>query len=354
MNGTTLDEGLNQYSWNNQTGILSIGSVTGDISITASGVPLPAPATYASAQDLTLGSGVSLIPYHEIENLNDSTSSNTYLQNSGTNLVNAVDNGKVSAVLTENINNKDTIAVVPVGFTISSTTGENTISGGLVLREGLNEFVFTPYTDSSVYTESSLGPLDNRIDSTSGAALDSQEQLDYYYGKNYYNYARDFDYVQDKANIEESINKYRGFIVGRYETTITSNGTIGSMPNETVITASSKIPQTNYKYVRWYGLYKVQKDVYARNNIVFSTMITDREWTRIMSFTGYGSATRDTDTTYTTKPDKSGSSYANDSTVYDVTHNIYDLAGNVSEWNLGHFIYYRYRRRRRLLHSKGS
>ncbi len=88
------------------------------------------------------------------------------------------------------------------------------------------------------------------------------------------------------------------------------------------------------EFVRWYGLYKVQKDLYAENEAVFSSMITSKEWDRIMTFTGYGSTVRDKDNTYTTKPDKSGSSYANDSTQYDETHNIYDLAGNLCEWTL--------------------
>ena len=170
---------------------------------------------------------------------------------------------------------------------------------------------------------------------TSNAVLDSQEQLDYYYGTNYYNFSTDFTYAQDKTNIEESINKYRGFIVGRYETTITTAGVIGSMPNETVLQANKSISQTNNKQVRWYGLYKVQKDLYAGNLSVFSSMITSKEWYRIMAFTGYGSTTRDEDTTYTTKPDKSGSAYKDSNPeVYDETHNIYDLAGNLMEWTL--------------------
>ena len=234
----------------------------------------------------------------------------------------AVDTGKIKAVLKEG----EYIAPIPTGFEVSTVSGENTISGGLVIKEGANEYVFIPCTEEN-YTEEDLGPLTD-TGSTSKKVYDSQEQLDYYYGENYYNYANDFNYAQDKTDIETSINKYKGFYVGRYETTI-NNGTIGSQKGATVLTADT----TNDKYYRWYGLYKAQKDLYGNNSNVFSSMITSKEWNTIMTFTGYGYAKRAT-STYTTKPDLSGSAYKGTTDTYDLTKNIYDLAGNVWEWTL--------------------
>ena len=236
----------------------------------------------------------------------------------------AVDAGKIKAVLKEG----EYIAPIPTGFEVSTVSGENTISGGLVIKEGANEYVFIPCTEEN-YTEDSFGPLTD-TDSANKKVYDSQEQLDYYYGENYYNYANDFNYAQDKTDIETSINKYKGFYVGRYETTI-NNGTIGSQKGATVLTADTKLQ--NDKYYRWYGLYKAQKDLYGNNSNVFSSMITSKEWNTIMTFTGYGDAERAT-STYTTKPDLSGSAYKGTSDTYDLTKNIYDLAGNVWEWTL--------------------
>ena len=205
-----------------------------------------------------------------------------------------------------------------------------------VLKEGANEYVFMPCTEEN-YTEDSFGPLTD-TDSTSKKVYDSQEQLDYYYGENYYSYANDFNYAQDKTDIETSINKYKGFYVGRYETTI-NNGTIGSQKGATVLTANKTLKEgTNPKnsepyYYRWYGLYKAQKDLYGNNSNVFSSMITSKEWNTIMTFTGYGDAKRAT-STYTTEPDLSGSAYKGTTDTYDLTKNIYDLAGNVWEWTL--------------------
>ena len=236
----------------------------------------------------------------------------------------AVDAGKIKAVLKEG----EYIAPIPTGFEVSTVSGENTISGGLVIKEGANEYVFMPCTEEN-YTEEDLGPLTG-TDSDSKKVYDSQEQLDYYYGENYYNYANDFNYAQDKTDIETSINKYKGFYVGRYETTI-NNGTIGSQKGATVLTAHTKLP--NDKYYRWYGLYKAQKDLYGNNSNVFSSMITSKEWNTIMTFTGYEGAKRAT-STYTTKPDLSGSAYKGTTDNYDLAKNIYDLAGNVWEWTL--------------------
>lgn len=235
----------------------------------------------------------------------------------------AVDAGKIKAVLKEG----EYIAPIPTGFEVSTVSGENTISGGLVIKEGANEYVFMPCTEEN-YTEDSFGPLTG-TDSDSKKAYDSQEQLDYYYGENYYSYANDFNYAQDKTAIETSINKYKGFYVGRYETTI-NNGTIGSQKGATVLTADKKLP--NDKYYRWYGLYKAQKDLYGNNSNVFSSMITSKEWNTIMTFTGYGDAKRAASTyTNTNGPDLSGSAYKGTTDTYDLTKNIYDLAGNVFE-----------------------
>ena len=233
----------------------------------------------------------------------------------------AVDAGKITAVLKEG----EYIAPIPTGFEVSTVSGENTISGGLVIKEGANEYVFIPCTEEN-YTEEDLGPLTG----TGGDSYDSQEQLNNYYGENYYDYANDFNYAQDKTDIETSINKYKGFYVGRYETTI-NNGTIGSQKGATVLTEDTKLP--NDKYYRWYGLYKAQKDLYGNNSNVFSSMITSKEWNTIMTFTGYGGAKRAT-STYTTKPDLSGSAYKGRTDTYDLTKNIYDLAGNVLECTL--------------------
>ncbi len=281
------------------------------------------PPTYKE-QVPGLAEGVTVLPYEEL----------------GEDIKQGVDEGKIQTVLKETINEEETIAVVPTGFEISTVEGENSISGGLVIRDGVNEFVFIPV--ASTYTEDNLGPLTAKDGIMSNCYFDSQEQLDYYYGEGFFNYAEDFDYEQDKTNIETSINKYKGFYVGRYETTIDENGKIGSKRDTTVLTANTIIKEginpNKYTgdgyYYRWYGLYKVQKDLYANHGSTFSTMITSKEWDVILKFAEYENAKRPTNT-YTTQPDLSGSAYKGIKPVtYDVSNNIFDLAGNTMEWTM--------------------
>ena len=166
------------------------------------------------------------------------------------------------------------------------------------------------------------------------------------YKKGYYDYD-DFTYATDKTNVETSIQTYGGFYVGRYETTI-DGSTIGVEQGKPILTCATLLKEvTNatskdeYHY-RWWGLYKAQKDMYANNSSVGSLMISSKQWDEIMTFTGYGSTKRakntylnyDSTSDKTTAPDLSGSAYSTDNTQYDVSKNIYDLAGNVKEYTL--------------------
>ena len=152
------------------------------------------PSTYTETI-ANLPEAVEVIKYKDLETVANSD------------IKTAVDAGKIKAVLKEG----EYIAPIPTGFEVSTVSGENTISGGLVIKEGANEYVFIPCTEEN-YTEDSFGPLTG-TDSNSNEKYDTQEQLNYYYGDNYYNYAKDFNYDQDKTDIETSINKYKGFYV---------------------------------------------------------------------------------------------------------------------------------------------
>ena len=187
------------------------------------------PSTYTETI-ANLPEAVEVIKYKDLETVANSD------------IKTAVDAGKITAVLKEG----EYIAPIPTGFEVSTVSGENTISGGLVIKEGANEYVFIPCTEEN-YTEEDLGPLTG----TGGDSYDSQEQLNNYYGENYYDYANDFNYAQDKTDIETSINKYKGFYVGRYETTI-NNGTIGSQKGATVLTEDTKLPNDKYYKMVWF------------------------------------------------------------------------------------------------------
>lgn len=105
------------------------------------------PSTY-NKNIIGLPESVTIIPYKNLE------------QETSKDIKEAALKGKISSVLKENIDGKETIAVVPTGFKVSETVNENTISGGLVIRDGANEFVWIPYTDDSEYIEDNLDPIE--------------------------------------------------------------------------------------------------------------------------------------------------------------------------------------------------
>ena len=227
-------------------------------------------------KDLELGEGVELVKEKELEG----------------DLKKEVEDGKLSEVIKQG----DLLAPIPVGFSVSRTEGENTISGGLVIYDGEsnenrnNEFVWIPYTDSKEYVEEYVGPITEREHYHSYSfPTDSQKNLDYWYGENFYNYSQDFNYEEDKENIENSINKYKGFYIGRYETKI-DDGKICVKKNAEILTSQHILKEginsncNEPYYYRWWGLYKTEKDMY-NNEAVFSSMITSGNRQVIMIFT---------------------------------------------------------------------
>ena len=239
-------------------------------------------------------------------------------------------------------------AVIPKGFKISDVTEEQAIGTGLVIKDvNNNEFVWIPvtsdlessYSYSSGYSEpTKLG--DNY--SGSSPAYDSQATLDSLYGENNYVYTRDFKYADEYEEMVEQVNKYNGFYIGRYETTIDDNGSIGSKYNTTVLTAGTTYTRnsTTY-YYRWYGLYYAQKNANVTGNgtDVQTAMIYGVLWDKAMDFIRTQKAAGKTE--YNVGSSTSfwhsgsgvvNSGQANPGATGDVALNIWDLESNAWEW----------------------
>ena len=132
---------------------------------------------------------------------------------------------------------------------------------------------------------------------------------------------REFD------NLIASVNKYGGFYIGRYETS-------GLKDDETPIVQAGKDPtvQTN-----WYTMYKNSKKIASQNDSVTSSMIWGNQWDAVMNW--FLSSNDDEIRKYVT--DSSGKGFyeqgektkTGSKSNYAV-NNIYDMAGNVSEWTI--------------------
>ena len=347
MGETTLDAGLNQYTWNNQTGAFSISNVTGNISIS---INASRGSGYATANEFTLGTGVSLVPYSSLTG----------------DMKQAVDDGKVIAVLSETIDGTPTTAVIPTGFEVSSTTGENKISGGLVVEDSTgNEFVWIPVqnisdmavlqtgsstdyrgvlynwnTDSTGQTEYSWSASSTDFREPANLTgtvtdqsfiYDSQDAFTTYGGGTYTNTM----YQTEFNSMVESVGKYKGFYVGRYETGGFNGSTIVVKAGETG-TEDSSSANNSINNATWYKMYQMQKDFASTNTNVASTMIWGCQYDQVMKFVDDKSdgAGNTFDVTTLRSERHTNSLAATGNNINDKVQNIYDLEGNVHEWTL--------------------
>jgi len=120
----------------------------------------------------------------------------------------------------------------------------------------------------------------------------------------------------------ESVKKYKGFYVGRYET--------GDLTKSTVVV---KANNTDITKTNWYTKYRLQKELYKDKANVESGMIWGGQWFAILryintNYSTYGNFVTDASVprgNHTTNKVPTGSKEA-----YKV-NNMYDIAGNASE-----------------------
>ena len=271
----------------------------------------------------------------------------------------ATDEERVAAWPTETVKNENVTAIkeqttnkiipLPKGFQVSLVEGENTIEKGVVIKDSKgNEFVWIPVSQDLEkqynYSSSYLEPkeLDSRWNSSTldpKPEYDSQKILTELYGMKdestpFYNYTTDFAYSTHYKEMVASVNKYDGFYIGRYETTIDKNNEIGTKADTTVLTADKSIPQTNDKKTRWYGLYNTQRNsnVIGNNDYIQTNMIWGQQWdkmieyfaSRKINYSEWGKSTQGAVVKSAESTNASGKK--------DEIYNIYDLRTNGRDW----------------------
>ena len=275
-------------------------------------------------------------------------------------------------------------ATIPKDFTVSDKEGETTISGGLVVYgpDG-SEYVWVPVDEIDEMAQCStaggtcnLEPQDdgtlkctthNSTDivgklyattmgesfGTANTTYDPNDGLrepaivgdnsggEYDPDNTYYQLAGYSSASAMLAGLKneykamaQSVAKYGGFYVARYETsltsaTATSAGTSGSIQSKAgVIPTSANNSATNM----WYGLYSKSKTYQATS--VQSSMIWGSQYDRIMNWALKGNDA--SKVTEKTNGNHSGDILTTGNSAYsnDSINNICDLGGNLYEWTL--------------------
>ena len=302
-----------------------------------------------------------------------------------------IDIGTISDKNKTYIDSEYFTAIVPKGFQVSNKSDENNVSHGLVLQDNeKNEFVWIPvqnaiynetttsistsiyytpmvrrqkanndyfekiyYSFSGVIGNGNITDTGYRLGGTKNIepALITGNSLDKYtwninknpFGSSFdadklkYNNILGFDsayelgsYLNSEyTNMINSVDKYGGFLVGRYETTRTDSGKVGSKAGENVISNKN-----------WYELYKEQNNrqndtnVYYGSKIVKSSMITGSQYDAMLNFALQGSDKSKVTSTDLSYGNKTGNIAKSGSYENDKISNIYDLISNVYEETL--------------------
>ena len=297
---------------------------------------------------------------------------------------------------------------VPNGFVGSSATGENEIDTGFVIYEGeeevtdsnvqiaqtsRNQYVWVPVEDiSKFYGTDANGKSWGKIYSfTTGTnSSNTFDEVTGTYANNWresngvmrisdttYSYrepdvlgSRDTPYYLRTYKVSEdsqldfllrqqvdfkkminSVEKYGGFYIGRYET--------GDLSKEQVVVQKGN---TDIHSQTWYAMYEKCKTLSDNNNNIETGMIWGNQWDRTLMWlmecnaenpetgktkeevisdsTSWGNYLNAT-FTYTnssgvtaTKNENSSTRIPTGSTEYTKANNIYDLAGNVMDWTM--------------------
>ena len=149
-------------------------------------------------------------------------------------------------------------------------------------------------------------------------------------------------FAQEYKAMSDSIKKYKGFYIGRYELT----GSVDSPTEKKGASLTNK---------NWYNLYKACKNVVQGKENVKSTMIYGVQWDAVCSWLKQSGFDTDSNSSnwgnYSNSSgnadiDGAGSKQDTGFSEYWKANNIYDLAGNCREWTQeAYFTYYRVDRR---------
>lgn len=207
------------------------------------------------------------------------------------------------------------------GLKLTGVDATTNIYSNLTVRSG----------DSSSYTASIPG--DTTSKSVREPDVLSSYDTDAQYHSTILNFASPKamadSFVQEYKAMSDSIKKYKGFYIGRYELT----GSVNS-PTEK---KGASLTNTN-----WYNLYKAcQNVVRDETGNVKSTMIYGVQWDAVCSWlkqSGFDTDSNSSswgnykDSSENANIDGAGSKQVTGYSEYWKAYNIYDLAGNCYEW----------------------
>ena len=283
--------------------------------------------------------------------------------------------GSISSANTDYTDNsseeKYKTVTIPKDYAVATSNNINKIDGGLVIQDNEgNQFVWVPVDETAyskmidetnkrgnLYNFSATGTTKIAYSATGGYR--EPDIVSQYDGNDATSDASYFKaaisssmtgaqfktQLQNEFNsMSESVKKYHGFYIGRYET----GNLKASSTNVPVVQRGN----TEIGNVNWYYMYAQGKRI-AKNSDVTSSMIWGCQWDRtldwlvarnggnyslVMNSEDWGNHMSTTfeylDTDGTTKTKGTDKPVPTGSTERNKKNNIYDMAGNVFDWIL--------------------
>ena len=281
-------------------------------------------------------------------------------------------------IYTDTSTEPEETAVIPAGFAVSPIEGENSIDTGLVvIGEDGSEFVWVPVGDINDMAQCSIAGGDCNLEPDSDGHLycethsNSTEIVGKLYARSteenfgtvntsyspdsglrepaiIVDYDNNTSYndglftlaslKSDYKLMAESVEKYGGFYVGRYETSLSTATAEEAGASGTAQSKAGVIPTTsnNSATYRWYGLYSIQKNYTASEDSVQSSMIWGSQYDAMLNWALDGNDSSKVTTQGIGGNNSSGTVTITGNNTYssDSINNIRDLGGNLYEWTL--------------------
>ena len=246
------------------------------------------------------------------------------------------------------------IVTIPAGFAVSKVEGENTVEDGLVIIDSKgNEFVWIPVETPAANSESEGSDnkaiaikqgnnyrgllydfteegstVINGCTSTTNANREPDIVSDYDENIKYNNGLFTKESLQEDYNkMIESVNKYYGFYVGRYELGLEGiNPVVKNANTNTNVTTADAVNSNTRK---WYGLYSKCKEfsLSESDSSVVSSMMWGSQYDAMLNWMQENGV----DVTSTGTKNTSNKTGSN---LNDVIKNIFDIYGCHYEWTL--------------------
>ena len=205
--------------------------------------------------------------------------------------------------------------LIPKGFVASRAKGENTVAGGLVIYEGLGEV-----NDKNVVearkTRNQFVWVPVEVDNDGFELINWREEWDFEDHHKSFNPKSKIE--EEYLAVYESVKQNSGFYIARYEA-----GKEGT-------TAVSKKDATIWTAVTWEEAKELCGSVFSESTVVH--LIYGEQWDAALSF--ISKEVEEYPLNSLGKGNFSNAIAVAGSNINYAVNNIYDMAGNVSEWTM--------------------